>query len=218
MAFFDDLGKTISQAGRSVVQKTQDMSEVSRLNAVVNEAERQIESEYLKIGKLYVAMHAADHEPDFDGMVNTIRNAEARIRESREQIQIIKGMVKCEKCGAFMDSNVAFCSTCGAAMPRRLLDDNTVRRTACGQLVSKEMRFCTSCGKPTVDILQAVPAPASAPVAAPTPAVAPATPPAPVAPATPAVTPAAPARRFCTECGAAVAPDSAFCTECGSKL
>ena len=94
MAFFDDLGKKLSQAGQSVVQKTQGMSEISRLNAIVSEAEKKIESSYLQIGKLYVAMHAADHEPDFDGMINTIREAEATIRESKEQIQLIKGLVK----------------------------------------------------------------------------------------------------------------------------
>ncbi len=211
MAFFDDLGKRISQAGQSVVQKTQDMSEVSRLNSVIGESEKQIESEYLKIGKLYVAMHAADHEPDFDGMVNAIRDAEARIRESREQIQRIKGLVKCEKCGAFVESSVAFCSTCGAAMPRRLLDENTVRCTACGQLVSKEMRFCTACGKPTVDILQAVPASPSAPVVEPTPK--------PVADsATEPAAEAAPAGRFCTECGAALGSGAAFCVRCGTKV
>lgn len=204
MAFFDDLGKKISQASQSVVQKTQGMSEVSRLNAVISESEKQIESCYLQIGKLYVAMHAADHEPDFTGMVNTIREAEARIRESKEQIQLIKGLVKCEKCGAFVESTVAFCSTCGAAMPRRLLDENTIRCTSCGQLVPKEMRFCTFCGKPTVDILQTASAPV--PVAAPT--------------AVDASAPeqSAPPARFCTECGVPVEVGSAFCSECGTKL
>ena len=208
MAFFDDLGKKISQASQSVVQKTQGMSEVSRLNAVISESEKQIENCYLQIGKLYVAMHAADHEPDFTGMVNTIREAEARIRDSKEQIQLIKGLVKCEKCGAFVESSVAFCSTCGAAMPRRLLDENTIRCTACGQLVPKEMRFCTSCGKPTVDILQT--APAAAPVVPVTAEASSAQ------PATEA--PTVSGARFCTACGSSVQANSAFCSECGTKL
>lgn len=208
MAFFDDLGKKISQASQSVVQKTQGMSEVSRLNAVISESEKQIENCYLQIGKLYVAMHAADHEPDFTGMVNTIREAEARIRDSKEQIQLIKGLVKCEKCGAFVESSVAFCSTCGAAMPRRLLDENTIRCTACGQLVPKEMRFCTSCGKPTVDILQTVPAAAPiAPVTAEDSSTQAAT-----------EVPTASGTRFCTACGSSVQATSAFCSECGTKL
>lgn len=212
VAFFDDLGKKISQASQSVVQKTQGMSEVSRLNAVIGDAEKQIESCYLQIGKLYVAMHAADHEPDFTGMVNTIREAEARIRDSKEQIQLIKGLVKCEKCGAFVESSVAFCSTCGAAMPRRLLDENTIRCTSCGQLVPKEMRFCTACGKPTVDILQTVPvtAPVAEPIVDDVTVVAPEQ--------TAQVEQTAPAARFCTECGTAVEAGAAFCVECGTKL
>ncbi len=210
MAFFDDLGKKLSQAGQSVVQKTQDMTEISRLNSAINEAEKLINATYLQIGKLYIAMHAKDHEPDFEGMVKTVCEAEARIHECREQICQIKGMVKCEKCGTYVESSVAFCSTCGSAMPRRVLDDTTIRCSHCGQLVPKDVRFCTSCGKPTVDLTQA------APVAQP---VAPAAPAAqPVTPAAPQPAPEAPAARFCTECGAPCEPGSAFCVECGAKL
>ncbi len=207
MAFFDDLGKKISQAGQSVVQKTQDMSEVSRLNSAISEAEKQINNCYLQIGKLYVAMHAADHEPDFAGMVTTIREAEALIRDNKEQIQRIKGYVKCEKCGEMVPNTVAFCSTCGAPMPRKVLDDNSIRCTACGQIVPKDVRFCTSCGRPTVDILQAVSAPVQ-----PTPQSEAAQ------PAVPAATPAVPAMRFCTKCGTTCESGSAFCVECGTKL
>ena len=210
MAFFDDLGKKISQAGQSVVQKTQGMSEISRLNAIIGEAEKKIENCYLQIGKLYVAMHAADREPDFDGMILTIREAEATIRESKEQIQLIKGLVKCEKCGAFVESTVAFCSTCGAAMPRRLLDENTVRCTACGQLVPKELRFCTSCGKPMVDILQAVPTAASSAVPEAELAEKPIS--------ERSVVEETPVARFCAECGSPIQANSAFCSECGAKL
>ena len=216
MAFFDDLGKKLSQAGQSVVQKTQGMSEISRLNAIVSEAEKKIESSYLQIGKLYVAMHAADHEPDFDGMINTIREAEATIRESKEQIQLIKGLVKCEKCGTFVESSVAFCSTCGAAMPRRLLDESTVRCTACGQLVPKELRFCTACGKPMVDILQAIPT--AAPIAVAEEPVSQSVPEAPIAVETASAVSNVPPARFCTECGSLIEANAAFCSECGAKL
>lgn len=212
MAFFDDLGKKISQASQSVVQKTQGLSEVSRLNSVIDEAEKQVENSYLQIGKLYVAMHAADFEPDFAGMVNTIREAEARIRDSKEQIQRIKGFVRCEKCGEFVDNTAAFCSTCGEAMPRRLLDENTIRCTSCGQLVPKDMRFCTFCGKPTVDILQAVPAATSAAVST-SPETAEATP-----EQTPSGERTASAACFCPQCGAPAADGMAFCANCGTKL
>ena len=65
MAFFDDLGKKLSQAGQSAVQKTKEVADIARLNSAIYDEEKRIDSNYLEIGKLYVALHDAEHEADF---------------------------------------------------------------------------------------------------------------------------------------------------------
>ena len=106
MSFFDDLGKKLSQAGQTAVQKTKEMADIAKLNSAISDEEKRIDDNYLQIGKLYVSLHDAEHE------------AEGKIKGYRQQIKDIKGIVKCEKCGAEVSKDAAFCSACGAPMPK----------------------------------------------------------------------------------------------------
>lgn len=125
MSFFDDLGKKISQAGQTAVQKTKEMADVAKLNSAVSDEEKRIEDSYKEIGKLYVSLHAADHEADFDAYFSAIHEAENKIKEYRQQLKEIKGVVKCEKCGAEVAKDAAFCSSCGAPMPKEAPAEET---------------------------------------------------------------------------------------------
>ncbi len=156
MAFFDDLGKKISHAGQTAVQKTKDMTDIARLNENIAEEEKKINSNYHQIGKLYVAMHTYDYEADFEGMMIAIKEAEAKIQNYRQQVKDIKGIERCEKCGADVASDAAFCSTCGSPLLRKptVSLENAVKCSACGQMMEADARFCTECGHPMVDMLR----------------------------------------------------------------
>lgn len=192
MAFFDDLGRKISQAGQSAVQKTKDMTDVARINGAIAEEEKKINNSYFQIGKLYVANHPDDYESEFAGMIGAIRESEIKIRDYRQQVQEIKGVVRCEKCGAEVANNAAFCSSCGAAMPKQTVaaDADSIKCIGCGAMVSKNMRFCTSCGKPIADSLQSQPT----------------------------VQPEPPAPKKCPGCGAEVEEGMSFCSFCGTAI
>lgn len=199
MAFFDDLGKKISQAGQTAVQKTKEMTDIARINGMISDEEKKVNNNYYQIGKLYVAMHSTDFESDFAGMITAIKESEIKIRDYKQQIQDIKGVVRCEKCGAEVESNVAFCSSCGTPMPKKEMSaniGNLIKCTGCGAMVDKNMRFCTSCGKPIADITQAVSDMVSVADEL----------------ATETVT------NKCPNCGLDIDEGLAFCTECGTKL
>lgn len=117
MAFFDDLTKKISQAGQTAVQKTKEMADIAKLNSSVSDEERKIEDSYREIGKLYVSLRGESPEVDFAALIAAIRDSEGKIAGYRQQIKDIKGVVCCEKCGAEVSQNAAFCSACGAPMP-----------------------------------------------------------------------------------------------------
>lgn len=200
MAFFDDLGKKISQAGQSAVQKTKDMTDTARINGAIAEEEKKINHYYFQIGKLYVATHATDYENDFAGMINAVQDSKKKIREYYQQLQDIKGVICCTKCGNEMASEASFCSVCGSPMPRQTVqaNPNMVKCVGCGAMISKDNRFCTSCGKPMADSVptQSWEQPAVATVQ--------------VAPQ--------PVIRRCPNCNFVVEEDLVFCTECGTKL
>lgn len=198
MAFFDELGKKISQTGQSAVQKTKDMAEVAKINSMISDEEKSINNNYYQIGKLYTSMHPYDCEGEFKGMINSIHESEKKIAEYREQVQKIKGVVKCEKCGGEVSINSAFCNSCGAPMPKRTPtqqpNENMVKCSKCGKYVKKGMRFCTSCGNPMQQAsVQNVPEDTN--------------------------TMETQVHRKCPNCGFETTdPETLFCNECGTKM
>ena len=134
-------------------------------------------------------------EEEFAGMVASIAESEEKIKSYRQQIQDIKGVVRCPQCGAEVQSGVAFCSSCGAPMPKvqPVNTGDMVRCEGCGAMNKKGVRFCTSCGKPMVHVATSETTGES-------------------------VTESAVQDIVCPNCGANIEPDVAFCTECGTKL
>lgn len=216
MAFFDDLGKKISQAGQSVAQKTKDFSEVTKLNNALSSEEKKKNNLYLQLGKEYYAKHVNDSEACFEQFVMAIKETEEKMESLHQQIQEIKKITRCEKCGADILNNAAFCSSCGAPAPVKAPVVNPAAGVvcpSCGQTVAPGTKFCTGCGSPMAPV-EPVPVAAAVPVQ---PAE-----PAPAAPVVEEVTyapvaePAAPAT--CPNCNAELLPGTSFCTNCGAQI
>lgn len=209
MAFFDDLGRKLTSVSQSAVQKTKDAADVAKIHSEISALERTAANLYQQIGKLYVAKHAADCESDFAGMIGSVVETERKIAAFRQKIQDIKGMVRCEKCGADIPAGAAFCSFCGAPAPKAAPVENAPaleKCPSCGAMIAQGTRFCTACGKPMLrDTVPPAPPAPEPPAEAPVQAEAPAE-------------PAAPAAKACPACGAVNEADCAFCTECGHKL
>ncbi len=154
MAFFDDFGKKISQASQSTLQKTKDMADVAKINMQISDEEKKMNDTYLQIGKLYMELHASDGEEAFKEMVQTIVDAQNKIKEFKGQIQEIKGVVRCEKCGAEVPKGAAFCSACGEKMPELVQEaaaqeaEPVVEKKCanCGAVLGSGALFCSECG------------------------------------------------------------------------
>lgn len=194
MAFWDNLGQKASDTTTKAMQKAKEMADIAKLNSMISEEETKINNSYYQVGKLYVTMHPHDHEEEFAGMISSLAEAEEKIKNYRQQIQDIKGVQRCEKCGAEVANGSAFCSSCGATMPKiqTPVATDVVKCQNCGTEVKKGMRFCTSCGKPMETIS--------------------------VAPVAQEATVEATQEKVCFNCGAKVEDGVAFCTECGAKL
>lgn len=196
MAFWDNLSQKASETTVKAVQRAKEMSDIAKLNSMISEEEAKINNTYFQVGKLYVAMHPHDHEDEFVGMITSLVEAEEKIKNYRQQIQDIKGVVRCSQCGAEVQSGVAFCSSCGAPMPKvqSINTDDLVRCEGCGVMVKKGVRFCTSCGKPMVQITK----PETAEVSF--------------------IESETQNDKRCPKCGTRMRADAAFCTECGTKF
>lgn len=148
MAFWDDLSRKASAATSKAVQKAQGLSETARLNGMISDEEKKINAVYSQIGKLYVELHREDGEEAFSELLETIQDAEERISSCRKQIQDMKRTLRCEKCGAEVSGDSAFCSACGAQIVQEKEAGDSSRCKKCGAPVTDWMRFCTVCGNP----------------------------------------------------------------------
>lgn len=194
MTFWNNLSQKTSETTAKAVQKAKELSDIAKFNGMISEEETKLNNIYYQIGKLYAAMHAHDFEKDFAGMMAVVVESNEKIQNYKQQIQDIKGVVRCAQCGAEVQAGAAFCSSCGAAMPKAqpAQKDGLVQCEGCGAMVSKDVRFCTSCGRPMGH--------PSAPEAA------------------RGQEAAAAPKKLCPNCGTEAENDSGFCVECGTRL
>lgn len=199
MGFLDNISKKVTDAGQKTLQKTKEMTDTAKIHSLINEEERKLNNLYYQIGKLYVSKFGDNCDSEFVSFVNSVYESENKIKSYNKQIQEIKGIQRCEKCGAEVSRGASFCSSCGAEMPKVVTeDDNYVRCEFCGAAIKKEMRFCTSCGKPMSQPLVKDESAKAEDVNT-------------------TIVDDLP-DNICPHCGAVLTDDSVFCAECGTKL
>lgn len=113
MAFFEDLGKKITQKGQSAVQKTKEMAEITMLNGRIADEEKRIKDTYTEIGKLYVSLHPGDYEEDYHILIEALKHSDTKISEYKQQIQNIRCTKRCKNCGAEIALHALVCDSCG---------------------------------------------------------------------------------------------------------
>lgn len=150
MAFFDEIGKKITQTGQKAVQKTKDIADITKLNANVSDEEKKIYNLYNQIGQLYVSVHGDNPETDFETLVSQLKLSIEKTDTLKKQIQDIKGVIRCASCGAEIPNNAVFCSSCGTSVVQqeKVNLSNLITCSSCGKMVEKGMNFCTFCGSP----------------------------------------------------------------------
>lgn len=192
MAFFEDLGKKITQTSQGVVQKTKDTAEVIKLNGMISDEEKRIKNLYTQIGKKYFELHSDSYEQELESFVVEIKTAQEKIEDYSEQVKKLKGIVRCPNCGGDVQYGSPFCSTCGSRMetPSVQTDAIVKRCSACGSPIADGCAFCTHCGTKVEET--------------------------PIVESKPEIQPDI--ARLCPNCNTAVDNDSAFCMNCGTKI
>lgn len=118
MAFFDDLGKMITQTGQDAVNKTKEVAEVAKLNSNISSAKNRIDDLYRQIGQTFAERNADTTEEPYAGLLAQIVEQKRMIADMQQEIGALKGFRSCPGCGAKVADGVAFCGRCGAQMPR----------------------------------------------------------------------------------------------------
>ena len=155
MAFFEELGKKISQVGYATVQKTKELADVSKINLSISEEERKLNDLYMQIGKKYVELHMDTPEDEFVELLEQIYTGKEKILSLKSEIEKIKGVICCENCGAEISEKSGFCSNCGAKIELKaevleeLIVEEVIEKklcTNCQTELKPDALFCSECG------------------------------------------------------------------------
>lgn len=150
MAFFDEIGKKISQTGQEAVKQTKMMANVTKYKGNISALESKVRDAFTLIGKQYFQDHQNDPQAEQIDKINEVAAYLKEIEEWKFKIQQEKGVLVCQQCGAEVGMDSAFCNNCGAKMERPkppIVEENTVGTCPiCGAQVAKGAAYCTSCG------------------------------------------------------------------------
>ena len=149
MAFFEQLGKKLTDAGQNVAQQTKNLSEIARLNTVVAEKEKSISQMYMTIGRIYYEQHKADEQAEALEQITAINAMLDEIAEHKDTIKKLKGIMQCPACGGDVASDAVFCNHCGTRIAVAEAEPAAPETQVCPNCqapVGPENRFCNSCG------------------------------------------------------------------------
>lgn len=91
MAFFEDLGKKITQTGADAADKAKELAQVAKLKSKISDEERAIKQQYIQIGKAFVQANPDCMDAPYADMIAAIHTSESKIEELNQEIAVAKG-------------------------------------------------------------------------------------------------------------------------------
>lgn len=149
MAFFEEMGKVVSQVGNETIRKTRDFSDVTKLSTQISSSEDAMKELFGRIGRKYFEENAMETPEGYSELFQDVHVQMNKIEECRKRINLIKGLICCKKCGSTVSNKSVFCPLCGEKMFEISIADAMGGEVcpSCGALVKPEQKFCTNCGK-----------------------------------------------------------------------
>ncbi len=140
MGFFDTLGESLTNAGKDVAKKANEIAKVTSLNGQISSQESLMDGIFKEIGKMIFDNKDSWKDLDLSEILGKIEAAKNEIERLKEEIKVVKNgdaeekaatsaeapapteapaeapaaaTVTCPNCGATLETGAAFCSSCG---------------------------------------------------------------------------------------------------------
>lgn len=199
MAFFEQIGRRITNAGQEVAQQTKNLTEITRLNAKISENKKKMSQLLFEMGQDYYLKHKRETDNEEQNYINRVNELFREVMDFQDEIERIKTADVCKVCGSRIVEGSCFCMSCGARLNANQIESNLLTESSsgrncpnCGAAVDEDSTFCTSCGTKLfdaddgfIDVAQEDPQYSA---------------------------------RICPACGMEASDDDMFCSNCGKKL
>lgn len=153
MAFFSELGSTLSAKGKDIAKKAKDFADISKLDTQISSEEEMIRKAYEEIGRKYFEQNQSREDDPFHPYFQTIVDSMRKISDFRMEITAIRGVTVCPGCGAEIPASSRFCPACGYKTEETVPpqapkegEPGVVHCPSCGALLTQDALFCGSCG------------------------------------------------------------------------
>lgn len=119
MDFFEKLGNTITNTSKDVAKKTKDLTETAKLNSQISKEESAIEHKYCEIGRIFYEKYGATEDSQLKELCSEIKDRFEKIKELKKQLNSLKGLIICPRCGKENASTSSFCCSCGETLKQK---------------------------------------------------------------------------------------------------
>lgn len=118
MSFFDKFGKKVEEATQIATKKSNELVEVTKLNASIKSEEQNIEKLYKEIGERVYKDFCTSSEiyGEFSQICDEIKSSHSKITQFKARIRELKNIKLCSNCNAEVSSSSAFCDQCGTKL------------------------------------------------------------------------------------------------------
>ena len=125
MSFLDDIldkGKTVVS---SASKKTDTAVRFSKLKVKESQLNGDIKAKNEKLGAVIYDMSktGVKESEEFDALLAQIDEDYAKLAEIEAQLDELKNVVTCPKCGAKTKNDNAYCPKCGAKLPEKKVEE-----------------------------------------------------------------------------------------------
>lgn len=126
-----------------------DMSEETNLMNTRENILNQINEKYTCIGERYFNAHTEETTDEYPEIAE-IRGLQDEIKRIDQQLNELKGIIICPRCGFESSLDSTFCAACGLKLPKRISSASSLIQERhcpqCGILANPGQRFCIQCG------------------------------------------------------------------------
>ncbi|MBE6542419.1 MAG: zinc-ribbon domain-containing protein [Ruminococcaceae bacterium] len=132
MAFFEDFKKNASNVADKAAKKTNELTNIAKLNVNIKSAEAKLNTVYEEIGRLFYNAERSgeDYTADIAASIMKADKLKADIVSYKASIAKLKKLVVCEACGNEISEDFAFCSFCGAKVvkpePEEVIEEEPI--------------------------------------------------------------------------------------------
>lgn len=126
MAFLDDLGKKISSAAQTTVQKSKELADNAKNSMAISGEEKEIDRCYKELGAWYYKTHKDAPDEEAAAVVQAITQSMDKIESLRAEMErddrpkIVEEDAAeykfCPRCGNKLKKEARFCGECGAKL------------------------------------------------------------------------------------------------------